>query len=106
MHYKPPTGTLSNWRRGAICRSYIGNRGRDDERLIINWGYTKTGREPHSFTLTMPNGLSCIIEGEGHFCSYRDHDGIAQDMTQDLSVEFDNYLVELTGITSNRHLTN
>lgn len=106
MHYKPATGTLSTWRRGAICRSYIGNRGRTDERLTHNWAYTKTGREPHSFTLKMPDGLSCIIEKEGRFCSYRDYDGIAQDMTQDLAVKFDTYLVEITGITSNRELTN
>lgn len=109
-------GKLSNLRRVRMCAHYdhrikdIENDGvnaRLDERFCRNWSYTMTGREPHnSFTLTMPNGLSCIIDGDGRFESYRDHDGIAQDMTEELAIQFDDWLVEVTGITSNKHMTN
>ena len=107
-------GLMSGTRRIRMCHHYDydindegdGHVSRSDERLHRNWCYTREGREPHSsFTLTLPNGLSAIIDCDGHYTSYRDYEGIAQDMTKDLAIEFDRYLAEITGI-GNKHMTN
>lgn len=92
------TGVMSNTRRIRICRNFNAYNEPDDRLVYME-------RE-ETFWLKLPNGLIAIISRGGSYTSYKDNDGIVQEMTKELAVDFDNFLVELTGITSNKGLTN
>lgn len=99
-------GKLSNTRRMRMCYHHDGEVGRDG-RIDRNWCYPREGKQPHdTFLVTMPNGLKAYVDRGGSYSSYIDHAGIAQDMTKDLALVFDHYIIEVTGITDNKQLTN
>ena len=91
-------GRLPNSRRIAMCRSFRMNNEPDDRLVYME-------RE-ETYWLKMPNGLIAIISYGGSYVSYKDSEGIVQYMPNELAIEFDKFLVELTGITSNKMLTN
>ena len=96
-------GRITNTRRIRICRRHYD----DCESLRRNYTINRHGvKEPHdTFVLRLPNGLEANVSRGGSYVSYRDHDGVAQDMPQELAVEFDNHLEEATG-THHKRVTN
>lgn len=100
------TGKMSNTRRIRLCRHHDGEVGRDG-RIDRNWCYPREGRQPHdTFSITMPNGLIAYVDRGGSYSSYKDNAGIVQYMSNELALVFDDYIVEVTGITANKMVTN
>ena len=59
------------------------------------------------FELTLPTGILIYINSRtGDFNSYVDSEGICQDITQQLAEQCDDYIVEISGITSNMQVLN
>ena len=92
-------GNLSDRRRRQLCYTYITVESKSDERLWLE--------SDDKYRLTLPNNLTALIKAKnGDYISYIDHEGICQYMTKPLAIEFDNYLVEITGLGSNYRIYN
>ena len=100
--WKPAVGIIDATKRKRICWHwcYI-NESKENRGLYID-------NQTNNYHLTKPDQLFAYISvRNGHYNSYYDPSvGYLQDLTQDLSVEFDHYLIEITGATSNKLYTN